>query len=109
MDYYKKFHEQISNAVELSEFTQKQIASKVNITESSLSKYLNNKQSLDMNTIFALVEVLGLNVGEIINSRNDKLVKVEMLAYIDSQADVERIKSDMEALRFSILDIKISE
>ena len=52
MDYYKRFHEQISNAVELSEFTQKQIAGKVNITESSLSKYLNNKQSLDMNTIF---------------------------------------------------------
>lgn len=109
MDYYKKFHEQISNAVELSEFTQKQIASKVNITESSLSKYLNNKQSLDMNTIFALVEVLGLNVGEIINSRNERLVKIEMLAYIDAHSDVEKIKESMESLRFSILDIKISE
>lgn len=109
MDYYKKFHEQISNAVDLSELTQKQIASKVNITESSLSKYLNNKQSLDMNTIFALVEVLGLNVSEIINSNNDRLVKLEMLAYIDSRADVEKIKESLDSMRFSILDIKIKE
>ena len=109
MDYYKKFHEQISNAVGLSEYTQKQIANKVNITESSLSKYLNNKQSLDMNTIFALVEVLGLNIGEIINSKNDRLVKLEMLAYIDSNTNVEKLKEFLEAMRLSIVDIKVSE
>ena len=62
MDYYKKFHEQISNAVGLSEYTQKQIANKVNITESSLSKYLNNKQSLDMNTIFKMTHYISQDV-----------------------------------------------
>ena len=109
MDYYKKFHEQISNAVELSEFTQKQIASKVNITESSLSKYLNNKQSLDMNTIFALVEVLGLNVGEILNNKQEKLVKLELLAYMDAELDTETLKDSMNQMRFSVIDIKVCE
>lgn len=109
MDYYKKFHEQISNAVELSEFTQKQIASKVNITESSLSKYLNNKQSLDMNTIFALVEVLGLNVGEILNNKQEKLVKLELLAYMDAELDTETLKENMNQMRFSVIDIKVCE
>lgn len=109
MDYYKKFHEQIQSAVELSEFTQKQIASKVNITESSLSKYLNNKQSLDMNTIFALAEVLGLNAGEIISSKNERLVKLELLAYVDSDAELKRVKECIESLRFSIMDIKVCD
>lgn len=109
MDYYKKFHEQISNAVELSEFTQKQIASKVNITESSLSKYLNNKQSLDMNTIFALVEVLGLNVGEILNNKQEKLVKLELSAYMDAELDTETLKDNMNKMRFSVIDIKVCE